>query len=125
MGAHTTSDDPTRYRLADETEAWKMFDPIERVRVYLTRSGGADQKFFDGVQAEADQLAARFRAFTVAMPTPGPERMFSHVYTAPHHQIDRQQVEYLEYLAGFDTDGGGAPPATNGHAGPVTAGGAQ
>ncbi len=102
MDAHTTSDDPTRYRLADETEAWKMFDPIERVRVYLTRTGGADQAFFDGVQAEADELAARFRAFTVAMPTPGPERMFSNVYSSPHHQIERQQAEYLEYLSGFD-----------------------
>ncbi|HET8590263.1 MAG TPA: pyruvate dehydrogenase (acetyl-transferring) E1 component subunit alpha [Nakamurella sp.] len=125
MDAHTTSDDPTRYRLADETEAWKMFDPIERVRVYLTRSGGADQAFFDGVQAEADELAARFRAFTVAMPTPGPERMFSHVYTAPHHQLDRQQAEYLEYLAGFEGDAeSGAGGTVNGHAG-ATAGGAR
>ena len=33
MDAHTTSDDPTRYRLADELELWKLKDPIERVRV--------------------------------------------------------------------------------------------
>src|SRR6476646_7775816 len=49
MDAHTTSDDPTRYRLADETEAWKLLDPIERVRVHLVRGGLADQTFFDGV----------------------------------------------------------------------------
>ncbi len=107
MDAHTTSDDPNRYRLADETEAWKMFDPIERVRVHLTRSGWADEEFFAGVQREADGLAARFRAFAVAMPTPPPQRMFSNVYSAPHHQIERQQAEYLEYLAGFaDADEG-------------------
>jgi pyruvate dehydrogenase E1 component alpha subunit len=118
MDAHTTSDDPTRYRLADETEAWKMFDPIERVRVYLTRTGGADQAFFDSVQAEADELAARFRAFTVAMPTPGPERMFAHVYSAPHHQIEQQQAEYAEYLAGFsDGDEHAGHAATSGAAG--------
>ena len=33
MGAHTTSDDPTRYRVAAELEAWKLKDPIERVTV--------------------------------------------------------------------------------------------
>ncbi|HEY0357109.1 MAG TPA: thiamine pyrophosphate-dependent dehydrogenase E1 component subunit alpha, partial [Mycobacteriales bacterium] len=35
MGAHTTSDDPTRYRIASEVEAWKLKDPIERVRSFL------------------------------------------------------------------------------------------
>lgn len=108
MDAHTTSDDPTRYRLADETEAWKMFDPIERVRVLLTRSGWADDAFFASVQADADELAARFRAFTVAMETPPPTRMFSHVFSAPNQQLERQQADYLEYLAGFEDGAGGA-----------------
>ena len=67
MDAHTTSDDPTRYRLADEAEHWKLLDPIERVRVYLSRQGMADQDFFDAVSAEADELAARFRAYCYAM----------------------------------------------------------
>ncbi len=114
MDAHTTSDDPTRYRLADETEAWKLLDPIERVRVNLVRSGTADQAFFDGVAAEADELAARFRAFTIAMPTPGPERMFDHVYSAPHAQLDRQRAEHLAYEASFADDHDGAATAAAG-----------
>lgn len=105
MDAHTTSDDPTRYRLADVTEAWKMFDPIERVRVYLTRSGLADDAFFESVDADADELAARFRAFVLAMETPPPTRIFSHVYAAPHAQVERQEAEFLQYLAGFADDG--------------------
>ena len=32
MGAHTTSDDPTRYRIASEVEAWQAKDPIKRLR---------------------------------------------------------------------------------------------
>ena len=48
MGAHTTTDDPTRYRLASELEAWKLKDPIERVKAYLVRSGAADADFFAG-----------------------------------------------------------------------------
>ena len=39
MGAHTTSDDPTKYRLADELEHWRLKDPIERVKAYLSRRG--------------------------------------------------------------------------------------
>ena len=72
MGAHTTSDDPTRYRLAGEVEEWKLRDPIARLKAYLSRSGLADAAFFDGVEAEADGLAARIRSGTVDMPDPGP-----------------------------------------------------
>jgi len=40
--------------LADEEQHWKLLDPIERVRVHLSRQGLADQDFFDSVNAEAD-----------------------------------------------------------------------
>ena len=83
MDAHTTSDDPTRYRMAAEEEHWKLLDPIERVRAHLAREGLADQAFFDEVSAEADELAARFRGFCVQMPKPAPDRMFAHVYSRP------------------------------------------
>ncbi|MTD15881.1 pyruvate dehydrogenase (acetyl-transferring) E1 component subunit alpha [Nakamurella sp. YIM 132087] len=111
MDAHTTSDDPTRYRTSDESEAWKLLDPIERVRVHLVRhstDSAATAEFFAGVQAEADELAARFRTFCLEMPTPPPDRMFSEVYATPHHQLDRQRAEFLDYLAGFADDGGAA-----------------
>ena len=61
MGAHTTTDDPTRYRLASELEAWKLKDPIERVKAYLVRTGSADLAFFEGIESEADQLGRRVR----------------------------------------------------------------
>jgi 2-oxoisovalerate dehydrogenase E1 component alpha subunit len=104
MDAHTTSDDPTRYRQADEAQAWKLLDPIERVKVHLARTGMADSAFFDSVDREADQLAARFRAFCIAMEVPPPERIFSHVYSEPNHQIEQQQAEFLGYLAGFEDE---------------------
>ncbi|MGI3785970.1 MAG: thiamine pyrophosphate-dependent dehydrogenase E1 component subunit alpha, partial [Janthinobacterium lividum] len=61
MGAHTTSDDPTKYRLADELEHWRARDPLSRVRTYLERSGAADAAFFDAVDADADAAATRLR----------------------------------------------------------------
>jgi len=101
MDAHTTSDDPTRYRQADEAQAWKLLDPIERVRVHLARNGLADGDFFAGIDAAADELAARFRAHCIAMTVPPPERMFDHVYSEPNAQLERQQADFQTYLEGF------------------------
>jgi 2-oxoisovalerate dehydrogenase E1 component alpha subunit len=102
MDAHTTSDDPTRYRLADELELWKLKDPIERVRVHLVRSLGVEQEYFDGVQAESDELAARFRQFCVDMPPPAADRMFSQVYAEPSPVLEAQRDAYLAYHASFE-----------------------
>src|SRR3954465_4355156 len=54
MGAHTTSDDPTRYRLIADLESWKLKDPVARMKAYLSRNGLADQAFFDAIEAESD-----------------------------------------------------------------------
>lgn len=102
MDAHTTTDDPTRYRLTDELEAWKLKDPIERVRVHLVRDYGITQDYFDHVQAEADQLAVDVREFCFTMPDPPPQRTFSKVYAEPSPVLDAQRDEYLEYVAGFE-----------------------
>lgn len=102
MDAHTTSDDPTRYRLADELELWKLKDPIERVRVNLVREHGVEQEFFDGIQAESDELAARFRQFCVDMPAPAPDRMFSQVYAEPSPTVEAQREAFLAYHASFE-----------------------
>ncbi|HEY0816183.1 MAG TPA: pyruvate dehydrogenase (acetyl-transferring) E1 component subunit alpha [Pseudonocardia sp.] len=102
MDAHTTSDDPTRYRLAGELELWKLKDPIERVRVHLVRSLGVAQEFFDDVTRESDELAARFRQFCIDMPQPGPDRMFSEVYAEESPLVAAQREQYLAYHDSFE-----------------------
>ena len=69
MGAHTTSDDPTRYRTSAEIEEWRRKDPIARLRAYLVREGKADDGFFDAVEAEAEKLGEQVRAECRALPT--------------------------------------------------------
>jgi 2-oxoisovalerate dehydrogenase E1 component alpha subunit len=105
MGAHTTSDDPTRYRLASELEAWKLRDPIARVKANLARSGGADHDFFEAVDREADELAARIRSGTVGMPDPAPTGMFDAVYAEQVAPLARQREEFVAYHAGFEGEG--------------------
>ncbi|MGH3964412.1 MAG: pyruvate dehydrogenase (acetyl-transferring) E1 component subunit alpha [Pseudonocardiaceae bacterium] len=110
MGAHTTSDDPTRYRLATELEEWKLKDPIERVRVHLVREGLAEPEFFQRMAAESDELAARLRDYCTSMPAPGPERIFSKVYAEPSPYLEAQREEFLAYHASFAD----AAPSTTG-----------
>src|SRR3954452_21066237 len=102
MGAHTTSDDPTRYRLASELEEWKLRDPIARLKAYLSRSGIANHAFFEGIEAEADQLAARIRQGTVEMPDPEPSEMFDHVYAEQTPHLAAQKAEFEAYHASFE-----------------------
>jgi 2-oxoisovalerate dehydrogenase E1 component alpha subunit len=101
MGAHTTSDDPSRYRLASDLEVWKLKDPIERVKVHLARTGQADSVFFAEVNAQAEEMAATLRAKIIGMPDPDPDEMFAHVYAEPHAPLAREREEFKNYLASF------------------------
>src|SRR5881392_1251366 len=78
MGAHTTTDDPTRYRVSEDVEHWKLKDPIARLEVYLRRNGLADDEFIASVQVEADDLGARLRDGCKALPDPSPLTIFDH-----------------------------------------------
>jgi 2-oxoisovalerate dehydrogenase E1 component alpha subunit len=102
MGAHTTTDDPTRYRLSDDVEHWKLKDPIERVRVYLSRNGLADEEFFAAVKAEADQLGVHLREGCKALPDPDPMSMFEHVYAEVPEELRAQRDGFAGYLASFE-----------------------
>ncbi|HEX6936961.1 MAG TPA: pyruvate dehydrogenase (acetyl-transferring) E1 component subunit alpha [Actinomycetes bacterium] len=102
MGAHTTSDDPTRYRLTDELESWKLKDPIERLKAYLVRTGQADQAFFDALDAESDELAAHVRKGCLEMPDPEPLSIFDHVYAERHPLIEEEREQFAAYLSSFE-----------------------
>jgi TPP-dependent pyruvate/acetoin dehydrogenase alpha subunit len=54
MGAHTNSDDPTRYVPEAELAEWRARDPIERYRAELRRSGLWDDERHDAAMAEVE-----------------------------------------------------------------------
>jgi 2-oxoisovalerate dehydrogenase E1 component alpha subunit len=41
-GAHSTSDDPSRYRPSDEAKSWPLGDPVERLKTHLITIGEWD-----------------------------------------------------------------------------------
>jgi pyruvate dehydrogenase E1 component alpha subunit len=101
MGAHTTSDDPTRYRLSSELESWKLKDPIERMKAFLHKQQLADSDFLELVEKEADELAARVREGCLSMPDPDPLFLFDNVYAESTQLIDEERAALSSYLEGF------------------------
>ena len=101
MGAHTTTDDPTRYRLAAELETWKLKDPIERVKAYLVRNEEADERFLSELDAEADEVGARIRKACREMPDPEPLSIFENVYAGPNLLLESERDQFAAYLDSF------------------------
>ena len=101
MGAHTTSDDPTRYRLASELEAWKLKDPLERMKSFLYKQQLVDSDFFGQLETDADALAARIRKGCLEMPDPDPLSIFDDVYDETTPLLLEQKAAFSTYLDGF------------------------
>jgi pyruvate dehydrogenase E1 component alpha subunit len=99
MGAHTTSDDPTRYRVDAEVEVWKHRDPIERIKALLVREYHTRPAAFDAINEEADAFALKLRDDVLAMGRPDPLSMFDNVYAEPHPLIDEGRREMAELRA--------------------------
>jgi 2-oxoisovalerate dehydrogenase E1 component alpha subunit len=102
MGAHTSSDDPTRYRDASEVEAWQAKDPILRMRRYLSGQGMADEDFFAQVDEQANAEALHLREQVLAMPDPEPLSLFDHAYVGGSPLIDEEREQFVTYLASFE-----------------------
>ncbi|MEY4986131.1 MAG: hypothetical protein RLZZ359_1017 [Actinomycetota bacterium] len=104
MGAHTTSDDPTKYRSNEEVEYWKARDPLDRLQKFLRRQG-VDESFFAECEAAGNSMSEEIRAAIFAMPNPPVENMFKHVYSEPHPLIEEQLSWLQAYEASFDEGG--------------------
>ncbi|MEX2983091.1 pyruvate dehydrogenase (acetyl-transferring) E1 component subunit alpha [Streptomyces sp. C36] len=102
MGAHATSDDPTRYREDAERREWEAKDPILRLERHLTQEGYADDAFYAEVAEEGERLARRIREGVRAMPDPDSAAMFRHVYADGHELVEEEQKRFADYQASFE-----------------------
>jgi 2-oxoisovalerate dehydrogenase E1 component alpha subunit len=100
MGAHTSSDDPTKYRENEEVAFWSQRDPIDRFQAYLRARGEGDE-FFRAVAEEAEDVAADARARTQTLVDPPSTKIFEHVYTDPNPEIDAQAAWLAAYEASY------------------------
>lgn len=103
MGAHTSSDDPSKYRTDEETAYWGERDPIVRFRRFLEQQG-VGQAFFDSADEEGADLAADVRRRTLELEVPPIASMFDNVYSEPHPLMDEQKQWLTDYEASFGGD---------------------
>lgn len=104
QGAHTTADDPTKYRTSDEEQAWSGLDPLVRLRTHLENTEVTDQQFFDDVETEAADMAADLRATAHSDDHPGDidlNEVFDTVYAAEHSLVAEEKAWHNEWQAGF------------------------
>jgi 2-oxoisovalerate dehydrogenase E1 component alpha subunit len=99
--SHSTSDDPSRYRPADEASRWPLGDPIKRLAQHLTSLGQWSEAEHDAQAKELDAIVRKAQREAEAIPALGSKSssrltdMFDDVYaTTPWHL--RQQAGDLE-----------------------------
>lgn len=96
-GAHSTSDDDTRYRDAREAEAWRRRDPIARLQRYL----GARGLWDDAKEATLQQsVAARVQAAVAeaeVAPPPPLESLFDDVYRDLPWHLQEQRQDFVNH----------------------------
>ncbi len=97
-GAHSTSDDPSKYRPRDEGTSWPLGDPVERLKQHLIRRGEWSEERHEQMRAEVDAevLEAAREAESYGTlhdgPTPSPASMFEDVYKEmPRHLREQRQ----------------------------------
>lgn len=80
MGDHTTADDASRYRKAEELVAHEKHDPIKRLKKYMMANRVWDedkeQQLIKELTMEVEQAVVAFDN----IPMPSPESMFDHLY---------------------------------------------
>lgn len=105
LGDHTTSDDASRYRSADElAEAWKR-EPIGRMQRFLHRQGLWDEQREQQLQQElSDEVGAAVERFR-NMPDADPGAAFDHLY---QQLPDRYQDQRDQLVARSAAAQGGA-----------------
>jgi pyruvate dehydrogenase E1 component alpha subunit/2-oxoisovalerate dehydrogenase E1 component alpha subunit len=93
IGAHSTSDDPTRYRSDEEVEMWKKRDPLDRLRAYLVRQSLLDEA--SDARLEEELVAEISAAITEVESLPPPDRssIFQDVYATPTWNLAEQEAE--------------------------------
>ena len=95
LGVHTTADDPTKYRSAEEVEAWERKDPLTRFGAYLEKKSLLEDGLAEALDAEIAAAVQRFEARGAANPL----TMFEHAYGEQPPHLEAQRAAVAERLS--------------------------
>jgi len=105
VGHHSTSDDSTRYRAANEVEYWKKRDnPLTRLRLYME-----ERSWWNEEQEREYQSASLKRVMTALKAAESQKKppltdLFSDVYDQLPKNLIRQQEEMFNHLKKYPQD---------------------
>jgi len=96
LGAHTTADDPTKYRSTTELAEWQAKDPLIRYRNFLANRGilsdTEDQQVTEELRAEIQKAVDEFASWSPQDPT----QLFDMVYETPTPQLQTQKEAFIK-----------------------------
>jgi len=99
LGAHSSSDDPTRYRDQAEVDAWMAKEPIARAKRELIAAGVWSEAKDRAHQKESAEVIARGIVAAEGFPPPPPESLFEDVYGETPWNLGEQRGLLLAELA--------------------------
>jgi pyruvate dehydrogenase E1 component alpha subunit len=95
-GAHTTSDDPSKYRSKEEEMEWAKTDPLLRLKKFIDKKGiwkEDEEKLIEEYKLEVDKQFTEAENFT-----PYPlEDVFQYMYTDIPDILKKQKSEYEQF----------------------------
>lgn len=100
-GAHTTADDPTKYRDQMESERKREeTDPVLRVERLLKNNGWFDEAWAERMQKQAAEEVDAAVEEMESFPPANPADIFDHVFAEPTWQLHQQKQEYFQAKKG-------------------------
>ncbi len=99
-GAHTTADDPTKYRDQSENEKRRENDPILRLERFMKNQGWFTEDWKESMLVELSQEVDSAIEEMENFPKADPADMFDYVFEKPTWGIEQQKQELLQLMRG-------------------------
>lgn len=100
-GAHTTADDPTKYRdQKAENEKHRRNDPIIRLEQFMKEYGFWDKTWVEEIKEEIKEEIDEAVKDLESMPPPNVNDIYDYMFEQPTWTIKQQKKAYMSYLRG-------------------------
>jgi len=96
-GAHTTSDDPSKYRTKEEEMEWDKTDPLVRLKKYMDKNGIGvenEEALIEEYKLEVDKQFTEAENFTPYLL----EDIFQYMYVDMPDVLKKQKTDYEQFL---------------------------
>lgn len=97
IGAHTTADDPTRYRDAAEVAAWQSKDPIARFQTFLLERDVLSAREIEQMQASIEDEINRAVETAESTPKMAPDDFFAYTAAELTPRLQEQRADLLRH----------------------------